>query len=152
MVFIVLLLTYMLSISVGLSTTIWGITSEIIPSYLLAQASSLVATWGWLINFAVNSIFLNILDDDTGKWAVFCGLAGFCLLAGLYVYFLIPETINKTVKENLEVIIGKEALDRKRAEMRREFGIKDVDVASKSVVVKKDIEGQREPYRLQQQY
>lgn len=34
--FITFLVLYMLSISIGLSTTIWGITSEIIPNYLLA--------------------------------------------------------------------------------------------------------------------
>ena len=63
MVFIGFLVIYMLAISVGLSTTVWSITSEIIPNYLLATASSAIATIGWLINFVINSIFLNIVDD-----------------------------------------------------------------------------------------
>jgi hypothetical protein len=36
MIFLGFLICYMLAISVGLSTTIWGISSEILPSYLLA--------------------------------------------------------------------------------------------------------------------
>jgi SP family myo-inositol transporter-like MFS transporter 13 len=101
----------MLAISIGLSNTVWGITSEIIPNYLLAQASALIATWGWVLNFAINSIFLNILDDPDGKWYLFLILAAVAFFAILFVWLCIPETVGKSVKENLEVIIGREALD-----------------------------------------
>lgn len=150
-VFIGLVGIYMLAISVGLSTTIFGITSEIIPNYLLAQASSLIAASGWLVNFGVTSVFLTILDDENGRWYVFLILAGFGLLTILFVVFLVPETMGKTVKENLETIIGKDTLNRKRSELRREFGIKDVDVASKSVAVKKSVQGKKEAYQALQQ-
>lgn len=112
----------------------------------------MIATFGWLINFAVNSVFLNILDDDTGKWMIFIVLGVMGFLAWLFVFFFIPETIGKSVRANLEEIIGVEALNRKRAEMRRVYGIKDVDVEAKSDVVKKDVEADREQYKLQNQY
>lgn len=62
----------------------------------------MIATFGWLINFAVNSVFLNILDDDTGKWMLFIVLGVMALLAWLFVFFFIPETIGKSVRDNLE--------------------------------------------------
>lgn len=61
--FFVFLILYMFSTAIGLSSTIWGITAEIIPNYLLAQVSSLVTMWSWLLNFAITSCFLGIVDD-----------------------------------------------------------------------------------------
>lgn len=97
-IFFGLIVIYMLSISIGLSATIWNINSEIMPSYLLSHASGFTATWGWLVNFAVNSVFLNILDDPTGKWTLFIILGVFGLLAFLFVLFFVPETVGKTTK------------------------------------------------------
>ena len=101
---------YLLSISIGLSNTIWGITSEITPSYLLSHMSGTIAFIGWLINFAVNSVFLTILNDPNGRWILFIFLAAFATLAWLFVFFLLPDTIGKSTKENLETLIGKEKL------------------------------------------
>jgi sugar phosphate permease len=91
-------MVYLLAISIGLSNTIWGITSEITPSYLLAQMTGVVATFGWLVNFAVNSVFLTILNDPQGKWMLFIVLSVFALLAFLFALFLLPETIGKSTK------------------------------------------------------
>lgn len=117
-VFIGLIMIYLLAISIGLSNTIWGITSEITPSYLLAQMTGVVATFGWLVNFAVNSVFLTILNDPEGKWILFLVLAIFALLAFLFALFLLPETIGKSTKQNLEELIGKEKLREKRKDLR----------------------------------
>lgn len=111
-------MTYLLSISIGLSNTIWGIVSEITPSYLLAQTSGVVATFGWLINFAVTSVFLTILNDPDGRWILFIVLACFALLAFLFVFFFVPETVGKSCKDNLEGLIGKQELREKRREIR----------------------------------
>lgn len=103
-------MTYLLAISIGLSNTIWGITSEIIPSYLLSQMSGIIAFFGWIVNFALNSVFLTILNDKDGRWILFIVLSAFALLAWLFVYFFVPETMGKSVKENLEELIGKDNL------------------------------------------
>jgi len=141
----------MFAISIGLSGTIFGITSEILPNYLLAQATSLIATFGWLFNFAVNSVFLTILDDKDGKWYIFIILGSFCLFTLIFVAVFVPETIGNSVKDNLTMLIGKEALDRKRSQLRREYGIKDLDVASRSQAIKKGVNSKKEPYRSIQQ-
>jgi len=39
--FIIITVVYVLAIAVGLSTTVWGITSEILPNYLLATGSAI---------------------------------------------------------------------------------------------------------------
>lgn len=75
----------------------------------------MIATIGWLVNFGVNSIFLNISDDPQGRWVIFLILGAFVAVAYVFVWLVLPETIGKTVKENLEEIIGKEALDKKRS-------------------------------------
>lgn len=115
MIFYAFIVAYMLAISIGLSTTIWNITSEILPSYLLAQASSYVATFGWLLNFGVNSIFLNILDDENGRWVIFIILAAIGLLALGFVLLFVPETVGKSIKENLEEILGEDKVREKRS-------------------------------------
>ena len=52
--FLFFLLLYVLSASVGFSGAVSGMTSEIIPNYLLATAVSLSSTIGWLVNFGIN--------------------------------------------------------------------------------------------------
>lgn len=122
----------MLAISIGLSSTIFGVASEILPNYLIAQASSLISTFGWILNFGVNSVFLTILDDHDGRWYIFIILGVWSIITLIFVAFFLPETIGRSVKDNLENLIGKKALDKKRSQLRREYGIKDLDVASRS--------------------
>lgn len=132
-------MVYLLAISIGLSCTIWGIISEIIPSYLLAQTSGLAAGFGWLVNFAVNSVFLTILNDPDGRWILFIVLSCIALLAFLFVFFFVPETVFGSTKENLELLIGKDKLRLKRKELRKKYGILDVDANSRSEVLREDI-------------
>lgn len=146
-----LLAIYVFAISIGLSSTIFGISSEILPNYLLAQATSLITTAGWLFNFAVNSVFLTVLDDENGRWYVFIILGSFCLFTIIFIAIFVPETIGKSVKDNLTELIGREALNRKRSQLRREYGIKDLDVASRSKAIKDGVNSKREPYRSIQQ-
>jgi MFS family permease len=61
--FIIVIVIYTLSVSIGLSTTVLGITAEILPSYLLSTGSAMTQSFGWVINFLINTFFLDILDD-----------------------------------------------------------------------------------------
>ena len=97
---------YVLSTSIGFSGAVAGITSEIIPNYLLGTAVSLTSFFGWFTNFIINVFFLDFLDDAQGKWYVFLILAFNTVLAYLFVTLCVPETMNKSVKENLIEIIG----------------------------------------------
>lgn len=111
-----------------------------------------MATFGWLVNFAVNSVFLTVLDDDDGRWVIFLVLGAFALLAWLFVFFFVPETINKEIKTNLEELIGEEKLRDARRELRERWGIKDVDANSKSKVMKDGVTFKQNAYKSQIQY
>lgn len=105
-----MLVIYVLAIAIGLSATIWAVKLEIIPSYLLSHVTGFSMTLGWLLNFAINSVFLNILDDPDGRWIIFVIVAVFALIALLFVGFCVPETVGKSVHENLCQLIGEEEL------------------------------------------
>jgi hypothetical protein len=107
---VIVICVYTLSIAIGLSITVWGITSEILPSYLLATGSSVTQSFGWLINFAINSFFLDALEDPAGRWIVFLVFAGFVALAILFVIFAVPETVGKSTRENLTELLGRDFL------------------------------------------
>lgn len=99
---------YVLAASIGFSGAVSGITSEIIPNYLLGTAVSLCSFVGWFTNFIINVFFLDFLDNSQGKWYVFLILAFNVVLAYLFVTLCVPETIGKSIKENLMEIIGPE--------------------------------------------
>lgn len=84
---------YILAVSIGFSSTVWGLASEIFPIYLLSTASSFSASIGWLVNFVISSIFLNILDDELGRWIIFLILAALSGCCFFFVLFFVPETI-----------------------------------------------------------
>jgi len=143
---------YLLAISIGLSNTIWGITSEITPSYLLSQMTGVIAFFGWLVNFALNSVFLTILNDKDGRWILFICLSIVALFAWLFVFFFVPETMGKTVKENLEELIGQEKLREKRRELRKKYGIKDAFAHTKVEVIQEDVKFKATYTKFQAQY
>lgn len=126
--FIIVVCVYITSIAIGLSTTVWGITSEILPNYLLATGSACSQSFGWIVNFGINTFFLDILDDPQGRWIVFLVLAGMVALAIIFVAIFVPETVNKSAKENLTDMYGKEYLHQQRKVLRKEYGIFDVEV------------------------
>lgn len=126
--FIVCICVYVLAVAIGLSTTVWGISSEIIPNYLLATGSALVQAFGWIINFIINSFFLDALDDPQGRWIVFLVLAIMVALALLFIIFLVPETIGKSAKENLKNLMGEDFVRDQRKKLRKEYQILDVEV------------------------
>lgn len=126
--FVIVICTYILSIAVGLSVTVWGITSEILPNYLLATGSSLTQSFGWLVNFAINTYFLDALEDPAGRWIVFLIFAAFVGLAILFVIFVVPETVGKSPRQNLAALLGDEVLREQRKILRKEYDIVDVEV------------------------
>jgi len=104
--FLFFIMLYVLAASIGFSGAVAGITSEIVPNYLLGTAVSIGSFFGWFTNFIINVVFLDFLDNPQGKWYVFLILAFNTVLAYLFVMFFVPETIGKSVKENLIEIIG----------------------------------------------
>jgi len=143
---VITICAYVLAISVGLSVTVWGITSEILPNYLLATGSSLTQTFGWVVNFIINSFFLDALEDPQWRWMIFLLFACFVLLAILFVIFLVPETVGKSPRQNLALMMGKEVLHEQRKILRKEYDIIDVEV--QNPVVREDFEKKKQAYKM----
>ena len=51
----------------------------------------------WVANFAVASVFLQTTQSVQGEVMTYSGLAGFALLAFVFVYYMVPETANKQI-------------------------------------------------------
>ena len=80
-----------------MSATPWAINAEIYPLHVIGTANSLATTMNWVANFAVASVFLQTTQSVQGEVMTYSGLAGFALLAFVFVYYMVPETANKQI-------------------------------------------------------
>lgn len=126
--FTITIVIYTLCVSIGLSTTVWSITSEILPNYLLAIGSSLTQSFGWIINFIINTFFLDALEDPVGRWVVFLVFAVMVALAILFVALCVPETVGKSTRSNLAEMLGKDYIHKQTKKLRKEYDIIDIEV------------------------
>lgn len=99
--FMIALVTYLAFFSIGMSSTVWTVNSEIYPIHLVGTAVALATATNWLSNFAVASVFLSSMETDAGKVYTFDILAAFAILAWIFIFCLVPETANKKVSENV---------------------------------------------------
>ena len=91
---LVALVLYLAFFSIGFSSTVWAVNSEIYPIHLIGTATSLSTATNWLSNFAVSVSFLSIMHSDAGKVIAFLILAVFTLIAIFFVWWFLPETNN----------------------------------------------------------
>ena len=101
------LVLYLAFFSIGMSSTVWSVNTEIYPIHLIGTASSLATATNWFSNFLVSTFFLDILETDSGKVIAFLLLAGFTTAAWLFIYYLLPETNGKPINENVNNILRK---------------------------------------------
>ena len=95
------LVLYLSFFSVGMSSTVWSVNTEIYPIHLIGIATSIATATNWGSNFVVSSLFLSIMETDTGKVIAFAILGGFTALCFVFVYYLLPETKGRPVLENV---------------------------------------------------
>ncbi|KAK7369943.1 hypothetical protein VNO80_11991 [Phaseolus coccineus] len=84
--------------SIGLGPITWVYSSEIFPSRLRAQGSSLAISVNRLVSGVVSMTFLSISDKITFG-GMFLVLAGIMVLATAFFYVFMPETKGKTLEE-----------------------------------------------------
>lgn len=99
------ILIYLAFFSIGFSSTPWTVNSEIYPIHLVETGVAIATATNWFSNFIVSSIFLTTLELKGGDVFTFEILAAFSLLAFLFIYFFVPETAGKPIKENVRAII-----------------------------------------------
>lgn len=101
------LITYLLSFSGSMSSSVWSVNTEIYPIHLIEQANSLSTASNWLANFIISSLFLSFMSSDTGKITAFIILAFFSCLAYAFVHAYLPETKGKSIPENVNNVMTK---------------------------------------------
>ncbi|KAI9591330.1 general substrate transporter [Syncephalis fuscata] len=77
--------------------TPWVYVSEICPQHIRAKVLGISTTCSWLINFTVTQLSPYLIDAL--GWGIFAIYAGICILGGLWEYFVLVETKNKSLEE-----------------------------------------------------
>ncbi|CDM36219.1 hypothetical protein DTO006G1_4923 [Penicillium roqueforti] len=91
------LLFYMLAFGASWGPIPWALPSEIFPSSLRAKGVALSTCSNWLNNFIIGLITPPLVQD-TG-YGAYIFFAVFCLLAGMWTYFFVPETKGRTLEQ-----------------------------------------------------
>jgi len=102
---LVFLILYIAFFAVGMSSTPWSVNTEIYPIHLIGTATAFATATNWLSNFVVSSTFLSIMSTDVGKVVAFVLLAMFGVGGFIFIYFLLPETNDRPITENVKNIL-----------------------------------------------
>lgn len=95
---ILFMILYITSFSIGLCCVPWTITSELLPTNVKAYGASLVAAISWGTSFIITK-FYNNMSTDMGLAGTFWFFGSFCVLAFIFIFFLVPETKGKSFEE-----------------------------------------------------
>jgi len=93
--FIGALVVLLLAISIGVTGIAFTLAAEVFPNYLFGTAVGFVAAIGWFVNFGINMVFLDVLNDADGRWYIWLILCLVAIITCVFVYFVAPETKGK---------------------------------------------------------
>ena len=92
------LMLYVASFAVSFGPLLWVMLPEIFPVKARGAGTGLSSLSNWGANFVVAQAFLPLVAL-IGTTAVFWILAGICVLAGIFIYFIVPETRGRSLEE-----------------------------------------------------
>mmetsp|Transcript_174164 Transcript_174164/g.558473 ORF Transcript_174164/g.558473 Transcript_174164/m.558473 type:complete len:549 (+) Transcript_174164:65-1711(+) len=95
---VVALMLYLVAFGSGLSGVPWVINAEIYPLKLRSAAVGQATVSSWLFNYLVGRYFLTIcaLAGTSGAFMVFAGCS---VVGGIWMYFMLPETMGLDLEE-----------------------------------------------------
>lgn len=99
------LVVYIFVYSPGFGALPWAVMGEIFPTNVKALASSLTASFCWLVAFFITKFFSQI-SLALGAYTPFWFFAACCVAAALFVVFLLPETKGRRLEE-IQAILNK---------------------------------------------
>lgn len=84
--------------AISLGPVFWLMISEIYPLHIRGTAEGTASVFNWGANFIVGLTFLPLVDQ-IGEGYSFWILGGFCMLAFVFIYKRVPETMNRSLEE-----------------------------------------------------
>jgi hypothetical protein len=81
----------------------WVLPSEIFNLGNRSRAMAVTCSATWMSNFIIGLVTPDMLDNI--KWGTYIFFAAFCLIALVFVYFLVPETKGKSL-EDMDIAFG----------------------------------------------
>lgn len=110
---------FVIGFAPGLGPMPWTVNSEIYPMWARGTAISLATAVNWVANLIVSFTFLSLLEAITtyGTFYLFCGIS---LVGMITLYFILPETRNKTLEEVEELFMSKEYKEKHRTQKKYE--------------------------------
>jgi sugar porter (SP) family MFS transporter len=92
------LMLYIASFAVSFGPILWVMLPEIFPLKARGTGTGVSALSNWGANFVVAQAFLPLVAL-IGRSAVFWILAAICIVAALFIYFLVPETKGRSLEQ-----------------------------------------------------
>lgn len=92
---------YILTYGVSYSPLAWTLPAEVFSTAQRSKGVALSTATVWICNFIVGVITPSMIEQ--AGFGTYIFFAAFCLLSGVWAYFLVPETKGKTLEELDEV-------------------------------------------------
>lgn len=92
------LMLYIASFAVSFGPLLWVMLPEIFPLKVRGAGAGVSALSNWGANFVVAQAFLPLVAL-IGRTAVFWGIAGICIVAAVFIYFMVPETKGRSLEQ-----------------------------------------------------
>lgn len=111
---------FVIAFAPGLGPNPWTINSEIYPLWARGTGTSLATCVNWIGNLIVSFTFLLLLKTITtyGTFYLFCGIS---FLGMSILFFILPETKNKTLEEVEELFMSKEYKAKREEEQKKKY-------------------------------
>ena len=95
---VIMFCVYMASLAFSINAVIWVLLGEIYPNRLRGRAMSIATFANWGTNFITAFIFPWFVAQIGMNYGFFV-FAGFCFVATIFFYKVVPETKGKTLEE-----------------------------------------------------
>ncbi|XP_025205741.1 facilitated trehalose transporter Tret1-like [Melanaphis sacchari] len=95
---LILIALYISAFSLGFGPIPWVVMGEIFSNEVKPFGTSLATAINWILVFAVTFLTL-VVKDSIGLSGLFWIYSLFCLLGAIFVWYIVPETKNKSLSE-----------------------------------------------------
>ncbi|OXA37954.1 solute carrier family 2, facilitated glucose transporter member 8 [Folsomia candida] len=89
---------YNVGYSIGIGSLVWTVMSELLPASVVGVVYALLTAYNWALAFLITKYFA-LLQESFSIQNTFWGFAGCCVLAGISIFFTVPETRGKTLEQ-----------------------------------------------------